>query len=114
MHTVSQAVSEWGWRKRCVTCESVCGVNESLSLGLGHMLFFNLGMRVCSSIFVLLSFYLCSSITLSVLLEKSPFNITHSRSEIEWSSLLMCLVTGSAFLLSVILFCDCSCRVLSR
>ena len=34
---------------------------------------FNLGMRVCSSI------------NLSVLLEKSPFDITHSRSQIEWS-----------------------------
>ena len=36
---------------------------------------FNLGMRVTSSI------------TLSVLLEKSSFKITHSRSEIKWSGL---------------------------
>ena len=38
---------------------------------------------------------ICSSINLSVLLEKSPFNITYSRSEIEWSGLLKCLATGS-------------------
>ena len=37
----------------------------------------------------------CSSITLSVLLEKSPFNITPSRSQIEWSGLLKYLTTGS-------------------
>ena len=48
---------------------------------------FNLQMRVCSSI------------TLSVLLEKSRFNITHSRSKIEWSGLLKCLATGSPLLL---------------
>ena len=42
----------------------------------------------------------CSSINLSVLLEKSPFNITHLRSEIEWSGLLKCLATGSTLLLS--------------
>ena len=41
----------------------------------------------------------CSSINLSVLLEKPPFNITHSRSEIEWSGLLKCLATGSPLLL---------------
>ena len=53
---------------------------------------FNLRMRVCSSI------------NLSVLLEKSPFNITNSRSQIEWSGLLKCLATGSPFLLSRMLF----------
>ena len=53
---------------------------------------FNLPMRVCSSI------------NLSVLLEKSPFNGTHSRSQIEWSSLLKCLATGSPLLLSGMLF----------
>ena len=42
---------------------------------------FNLRMRVCSSI------------TLSMLLDKSPFNITHSRSENYWSGLLKCLAT---------------------
>ena len=46
----------------------------------------------------------CSSINLSVLLEKSPFNITHSRSEIERSGLLKCLATGSPLLLSRMLF----------
>ena len=60
---------------------------------------FNLRMRVCSSI------------NLSVLLEKSPFNITHSRSQIEWSGLLKCLATGSPLLVSRMLFCDCSYRV---
>ena len=53
---------------------------------------FNLRMRVCSSI------------NLSVLLEKSPFNITHSSSQIEWSGLLKCLATGSPLLLSRMLF----------
>ena len=53
---------------------------------------FNLPMRVCSSI------------NLSVLLKKSPFNIMYSRSEIEWSGLLKCLATGSPLLLSRILF----------
>ena len=56
------------------------------------MLVFNFLMRVCSSI------------NLSVLLEKSPFNITHSRSKIEWSSLLKCLATSSPLLLSLMLF----------
>ena len=51
-------------------------------------------MRVCS-------------INLSVLLEKSPFNVAHSRSEIEWFGLLKCLTTGSPLLLSQMLFCDC-------
>ena len=41
----------------------------------------------------------CSSINLFVLLEKSPFNIRQSRSEIEWSGLLKCQVTGSPLLL---------------
>ena len=60
------------------------------------MSIFNLRMRFCSSI------------NLSVLLEKSPFNITHSRSKIEWSGLLKCLAIGSPLLLSRMLFCDCS------
>ena len=63
---------------------------------------FNLQMRVCSSI------------DLCVLLEKSPFNITHSRSQIEWSSLLKCLATGIPLLLSLMLFCDCSYRVYGK
>ena len=46
----------------------------------------------------------CSCVNLSSLLEKSPFNITHSRSEIEWSGLLKCLATGSPLLLSRMLF----------
>ena len=60
------------------------------------VLVFNLRMRVCSSI------------TLSVLLEKSPFTITYSRSQIEWSGLLKCLATGSHLMLSRILFIYCS------
>ena len=46
----------------------------------------------------------CSSINLSELLDKSPFNITHSRSEMEWSGLLKCLATGSPLLLSRMFF----------
>ena len=46
----------------------------------------------------------CSSINVSVLLEKSLFNITHSRSQIEWSGLLKCLATGSPLLLPPMLF----------
>ena len=57
---------------------------------------FNFRMRVCSSI------------NLSALLEKSPFNITYSRSEIVGSGMLKCLATGSPLLLSRMLFCDCS------
>ena len=53
---------------------------------------FNLGMRACSSI------------NLSALLEKSPFNITHSMSQIEWPGLLKCLATVSPLLLSLMLF----------
>ena len=53
-------------------------------------------------------FSICSSINLSVQLEKFAFNITHSRSEIEWSGLLKCLATGSPLMLSLMLFCDCS------
>ena len=55
------------------------------------MLDFNLRMRACSSI------------NLSVLLEKFPFNITHARLESEWYGVLKCLVTGSPLLL-----CRCS------
>ena len=50
------------------------------------------------SVFIL-RMRVCSSFNLSVLLEKSPFNITHSRSQIEWSGLLKCLATGSPLLL---------------
>ena len=38
--------------------------------------------RPCESVFNL-RMRVCSSINLSVLLEKSPFNVTHSRSQIE-------------------------------
>ena len=51
---------------------------------------------------------ICSFINLSVFLENSPFNVTHSRSQIEWSGLLKCLATCSPLLLSRMLFCDCS------
>ena len=46
----------------------------------------------------------CSSINMSALLEKSPFNITHSKSQIEWSGLLKSMATGSPLLLSQMLF----------
>ena len=74
----------------------MCKVQESLNLYLGLVSVFNLGMKVRSSI------------NLSVLLEKSLFKITHSRSQIEWSIMLKCLATGSPLLLSLMLFCDCS------
>ena len=61
--------------------------------------------RPCVSV-LNLRMRICSCINLSALLEKSPFNITHSRSEIKWSGLLKCLVTGSPLLLSRMLFCD--------
>ena len=64
-------------------------------------------LRPCVSV-LNLRIRVCSCINLSALLEKSPFNITHSRSEIEWSGLLKCLATGSPLLLSRMLFCDCS------
>ena len=35
-----------------------------------------------------LAMIVCSSANLWMLLEKSPFNIIHPRSEIEWSGLL--------------------------
>ena len=63
--------------------------------------------RLCVSA-ISLSTRVCSSINLSVLLGKSPFNITHSRSQIEWHGLSKCLATGSPLLLSRMLFCDCS------
>ena len=50
---------------------------------------------------------ICSSINMAVQLEKSPFNIAHSRSEIVWSGLLNCMTTCS-LLLSRMLLCDCS------
>ena len=74
----------------------VYGVRRSKSWCRPCVSVFNLRMRVCSSI------------NLSVLFDKSPFNITHSRSQIEWSGLLMCLASGSPLLLSRILLCDCS------
>ena len=55
----------------------------------------------------LLRMRVCSSINQSVLLEKSPFYIACSRSEIEWSGVLKCLATGSPLMLSLMLFCDC-------
>ena len=64
-------------------------------------------IRPWVSVFIL-RIRVCSSINLSVLLEKSPFNITHSRSQIEWSGLLKCPATGSPLLLSRMIFCDCS------
>ena len=60
-------------------------------------------LRQCVSV-LNLRIRVCSCINLSSLLEKSPFNITHSRSQIEWSGLLMCLATGSPLLLSRMLF----------
>ena len=68
---VSQTSRECGWRERCVTCGSRSMVQESTSLGLGRVSVLNLQVRVYSSI------------DLSVPLEMSPFNITHSRSQIE-------------------------------
>ena len=59
----------------CVTCKSMYREQKSLSLGLSQDVYW---MRVCSCI------------TLSVILEKYPFNITHSRLEIEWCTLLKC------------------------
>ena len=64
-------------------------------------------LRPCVSVFNL-RMRVCSSITVSALLEKFPFNITHSRSQIVWSGLLKCLATGSPLLLFRMLFCDCS------
>ena len=75
------------------------GVRKSMSWLRPCVSVFNLRMRVCSSI------------NLSVMLENSPFNITHSRSEIESSGLLKCLATGSPLLLPRILLCDYSCGV---
>ena len=75
------------------------GVRKSKSWFRPCVSIFNLRMRVYSSI------------NLSALLEKSPFNIIHSRSEIELFGLLKCLATGSPLLLSRMLFCDCSCGV---
>ena len=56
---------------------------------------FNLLMKVCSLINMSV-----------VLLEKSPFNITHSRSEIEWSGLLKCLATVSPLLSQMIVHAE--------
>ena len=60
------------------------------------MSIFNLRMRVSSSI------------NLYVLLEKSPLNIAHSRSEIGWSGLLKCIFSDITWLLSRMFLCDCS------
>ena len=60
-------------------------------------------LRPCVSV-LHLRIRVCSCINLSALLEKSPFNITHSRSEIELSDLLKYLATGSPLLLSRMLF----------
>ena len=46
----------------------------------------------------------CTCITRSALSERSPFNIKHLRSEIEWSGLLKSLATGCLLLLLLILF----------
>ena len=74
----------------------VCIWSKEPSLGLGLCVsVISVGMRVSSCI------------TLSVLLEKFTFIVTHSRSEIGWSGLLKCLATGSPLLLSWILFCYC-------
>ena len=62
----------------------VYGVGKSNSWLKPCVSVFNLRMRVCPSI------------NLSVLLEKSPFRITHSRSDIEWSELLKRLDQGCA------------------
>ena len=74
----------------------VYGARKFLVLDKAMCVVLNLRIRVSSCI------------NLSALLEKSPFKITHSRSEIEWSGLLKCLATGSPLLLSRMLFCDCS------
>ena len=68
------------------------GVRKSMSWARPCVPVFNFRMRVCSSI------------NQSVLLEKSPFKITHSRSEIKWSGLLKCLATGRPLLLFRLLF----------
>ena len=60
-------------------------------------------LRPCVSV-LNLGIRVCSCINLSESLVKSAFNITHSRSEIEWSSLLKCLATGSPLLLSPTLY----------
>ena len=53
----------------------VYGVRKSKSLSRPCVSVLKFRMRVCSSL------------NLSVLLEKSPFNVAHSRSEIEWSGI---------------------------
>ena len=68
--------------------KNVCGVRNSKSW-----------LRPCVSVFNL-QIRVSSSINMSVLLEKSQFNIKHSRSQIEWSCVLNCLATGSPLLLS--------------
>ena len=72
---------------RDVSLVDVHGVRKSKSWFRPCVSVFNLPMRGCSSI------------NLPVLSEKSPFNITHSRSQIEWPGLLKCLATGGPLLL---------------
>ena len=60
-------------------------------------------LRPCVSV-LNLRIRVCSCINLFESLAKSPFNIRHSRSEIEWSDLLKCLATGRPLLLSRMLF----------
>ena len=74
----------------------VYGVRMSMFWSRPRVSVCNLRMRVCSSI------------NLSELLETSPFNVTHSTSQIERSDLLKFLATGRTMLLSLMLFCDCS------
>ena len=71
-------------------------VDECLSLGISLVSVFNLRM------------IFCSSINHSVLLEKSPFNITHSRSVIGLSGMLKCIATGSPLSLFRMFHCNCS------
>ena len=59
--------------------------------------------RPCVSVFNL-RMRVCSPINMSVLIEKSHFNVKHSRSQIEWSDLLKCLATDSPLLLSRMLY----------
>ena len=46
----------------------------------------------------------CSSVNVCMLLEKTPFNIKHSGTEIEWSGMLKCQATGSLLLFPRIIF----------
>ena len=74
----------------------VYGVRNSKYWNRPSVSVFNLWMRVLSSI------------NQSVLLEKSPFNKTHSRSLIGWSGMLKIIATGSTLLLFRMFHCNCS------